>query len=50
MPLAKVMVQADTLMLRRKKARRKAAQREIKIWIEARTGENVGADDRLPGN
>ena len=49
-PLAKVMVQADTLMLRRKKARRKAAQREIKIWIEARTGENVGADDRLPGN
>ncbi len=49
-PLAKVMVQADTAMLRRKKAQRRAAQREIKTWIEARTGENISADDRLPGN
>ena len=50
MTLAKVMVQADTAMLRQKRAQRKTAHREIKNWIEARTGHNIRADDRLPVN
>lgn len=37
MTLARVMVQADTAMLRQKRAQRKIAHKEIKNWIEART-------------
>ena len=50
MTLARVMVQADTAMLRQKRAQRKIAHKEIKNWIEARTGHNIRADDRLPVN
>ena len=50
MALARVMVQADTAMLRQKRAQRKTAHKEIKNWIEDRTGKNIRADDRLPVN
>ncbi|MGE9985953.1 sensor domain-containing diguanylate cyclase [Desulfovibrio sp. SGI.169] len=47
-PLAKALVQADTCMLRKKKAQRESAQQQLKSWIEAHTGKSVSDDDRLP--
>lgn len=49
-PLSDVLIQADMRMLRQKKAHRESAQKKLRSWIKAHTGECVSVDDRLAGN